>query len=472
MVLMELLRLEDVVVHRGLKKILDGISLAISSGEILVLSGPNGCGKSTILETSAGLLNLQKGSVYHNSDKDKLDLLKDYTGRWKKQQIFGLTLQKDGMCIDLTVKEHMNFLSKSYGIKIVDKDVNSTLSEWGLGHRVADKINSLSGGLKRRLSVLTGLWPAMNSSSPILTILDEPSEGLDEIGVKLLVSEISRLKNADHSFLISTHDERCSSLATSIGTWNESNEFIINPNKENMKRKEGKIEGRFDPKEITDSFLEISAILDLRTWRTFSTRGVAGALTLLLIMALNPPAMNTGSERWIAGLILLPGIVAALMPPVQLAWFNEERASDWWRALKGGGLTQKTVNYAEITMIPLALIFTFLCPFIISNLIANSDIPNGWVLLYGVITIPFFAGATAAIHSAISSLPRAQTGIPILLLLFVTYPFMIATEGLAMLIQNPDSINDISWNSPISSLVFTIGILTIVSMSASILSDH
>ena len=472
MISMELLKFEEVVVHRGLNRILNKISFSLASGEILTLSGPNGCGKSTILESAAGLLNLQEGSILHNSTKNKLEILRDHTGKWKKQQMFGLTLQKDGMCIDLTVKEHLTFVSKSYGVSISDEYLENIVSDWGLSHRIADKISSLSGGLRRRLAVLTGLWPAMNNSNPVLTILDEPSEGLDSSGVEKLISEITRLKNAGHSFLISTHDERCISISTSFGNWKNNNEFSITNNDNVIDGNEEIIKENVDSNLETDSFLEISAILDLRTWRTFSTRGVAGALTLLLIMALDPPGMNSGSERWIAGLILLPGIVSALMPPVQLTWFNEERAGDWWRATKGSGLTQKTVNYAEITMIPLAILFTLLCPFAISNLIGNSVIPTGWVLLYAVLVIPFFGGATAALHSAINSLPRIQTGIPILLLMFVMYPFMIATDGLAMLIENSNSINDISWNSPISSLGLTIGILTIVSMSASILSEH
>ncbi len=473
MVSMELLKFEKVVVFRGLNRILDGIDLEINSGEVLVLSGPNGCGKSTLLETAAGLLKLQEGVVSHNSAQNNLGVLREHTGKWKKQQMFGLTLQQDGMCVDLTVKEHLHFISKAYGINVSGEEIDTVFSEWGLAHRVADKISSLSGGLRRRLAVLSGLWPAMNSNTPILTILDEPSEGLDNSGVNTLISEINRLKNAEHSFLISTHDERCISLATSNGVWSEKNEFIITSKSDNQNDDiNEEIKDNIDLKNSTDTFLEMSAMLDLRTWRTVSTRGVAAALTLLLIMALDPPAMSMNSERWIAGLILLPGVVAALMPPVQLTWFREERAGDWWRALKGGGLTQKTINYAEITMVPLAFIFTLLGPFAITKLIGNTVMPTGWIILYCVASIPFFAGATAALHSAINSLPRIQTGIPILLLLFVTYPFMIATDGLAMLITNPDSINTISWNSPISSLVLTIGILTIVSMSANILSEH
>ena len=82
-----LLSLEKVTVNRGLNPVLDNFSLRVNSGEIVGLSGENGCGKKTVIETAAGLLSLSEGSVKHPSGSG-LQGSADFSGTRKRLEPF------------------------------------------------------------------------------------------------------------------------------------------------------------------------------------------------------------------------------------------------------------------------------------------------------------------------------------------------------------------------------------------------
>ena len=154
-----LLELSSLSVRRGRNMVLNSIDLKISSGEIVILIGENGSGKSTLLEASAGLLPLSNGEVRHSGQ-----LVRDSHGRRNKPSPFGLTLQNGGFSQDELVEERIATAIEVSG-SITDADwISSRLDEWGLRHRAKDRIAWLSGGMKRRVGVLSGIVPGLGEN--------------------------------------------------------------------------------------------------------------------------------------------------------------------------------------------------------------------------------------------------------------------------------------------------------------------
>ena len=86
---MGIIELSKVSVRRGRSQILDSWSISIDSGEVVCLSGDNGCGKSTVIETAAGLIPMEKGSSQISGQ-----IIRDSEGRRGRTK-FGLCLQED-----------------------------------------------------------------------------------------------------------------------------------------------------------------------------------------------------------------------------------------------------------------------------------------------------------------------------------------------------------------------------------------
>ena len=173
-----LIQISGLEIHRGNRLIISDFDFELSEGEVVTLVGPNGCGKTTLLESSAGMHTISSGSIYWRDDLSGMKLVRDSDGRRNPLPPMGLTLQKNGISGEETVQERMKTVLTVSGCDFDDIKVQELLDCWGLKHRSSDRVSQLSGGLARRLSVLSGLAPALLSKKSRVVLLDEPSKGI------------------------------------------------------------------------------------------------------------------------------------------------------------------------------------------------------------------------------------------------------------------------------------------------------
>ena len=164
----------------GTNKILQGISLSIEDGERIALLGSNGAGKTTLLKIISGQLKQNKGTI-----NSKLDF----------QSEIGMMPQGDILIDDLKVKEIVNL--KAYMNRLREKNIDSLLEKVDLKDQKDKFVSSLSGGQKRRLSLLLAIL-----NNPKLIFLDEPTTGMDLESVDKFWE---LLKKQDVTSVIVTH---------------------------------------------------------------------------------------------------------------------------------------------------------------------------------------------------------------------------------------------------------------------------
>ena len=201
-----LAQVKEIEVHRGSSKVLEGASVNIRAGEVISILGDNGSGKTTLIEAFAGILSLRSGEVVWYEGGEPI-LVRDSDGRRNPPPPMGLMLQKGGISGDETVFERLSVSLSVAGIHPSEEQLADLLGHWGLLHRSEDRVAHLSGGLRRRLSILCGLAPAVLSETPRVVLLDEPSEGLDDTAKETLKGWIRALSSRKHGVLVATHDK-------------------------------------------------------------------------------------------------------------------------------------------------------------------------------------------------------------------------------------------------------------------------
>ncbi len=195
-------KLEIKNIKKNIKKtqILNGISLEISSGEIVGLLGPNGAGKTTTFYTVCGLVQASSGKVYFdNKDITKLPL--------HKRALLGIGYlpQESSIFQDLSVEDNLMLAAE---IVIKDKNeqykrIEDLLEVFNI-EPIRKRIGvNLSGGERRRTEIARALV-----SKPKFLLLDEPFAGVDPIAVKDIQNIIVQLSKRDIGILITDHNVR------------------------------------------------------------------------------------------------------------------------------------------------------------------------------------------------------------------------------------------------------------------------
>ena len=318
-----LLSLNGVSVRRGTSLVLSDVSLDVRSGQLVLLNDKNGAGKSTIIEVAAGLLPLEQGQVLH-----KGDVLIDASGSSKRPKFaFGLTLQSDGCVGSLRVEEHLLNALDLAGGRI---DVDPWLERYNLAHRKHDLIAHLSGGQRRKVAMLAGMLPGFVGQAPRVLLLDEPAAGLDAASRTLLVEDLHELRNRGNAIVLASHHIDFTGCATHLlsGNTMEANEAFEESKgvKDDMNASLHKNNPAF----------RTGFLLNQRTLSTVASNGIAGFLTLGILLALVDASAVDSSLMQASGLFLSAAFAAGLVGDNMVSMLHEHRALDWWKAHRQG----------------------------------------------------------------------------------------------------------------------------------------
>ncbi|SNS60027.1 lipooligosaccharide transport system ATP-binding protein [Micrococcales bacterium KH10] len=190
-----MLRATDLVKTYGEKCAVDGIDFEVPAGESFGLLGPNGAGKSTTMRMVGAVSTRTSG---------ELEILgldpNDYGPEIRSQ--LGVVPQADNLDVDLRVRDNLLVYGRYFGLdrKIVARRADELLEFAQLSDRKTARVDDLSGGMKRRLTIARALI-----NEPAMLLLDEPTTGLDPQARHILWDRLFQLKERGITLILTTH---------------------------------------------------------------------------------------------------------------------------------------------------------------------------------------------------------------------------------------------------------------------------
>jgi ABC-2 type transport system ATP-binding protein len=180
----------------GSRFVLENISLNVEKGSIYGFLGQNGAGKTTTIKLLSGLSIPTQGQII----VDGMDLSLESE---KIKQIMGLAPQDSGFYAERTALSHMIYYGRLKHLSKKESLEQSRvlLDRVGLGNEMFKKVSSFSHGMKTRLGVAQALL-----NSPKILVLDEPTNGLDPIGIRQIREIIREHNNKGVTIFLSSHN--------------------------------------------------------------------------------------------------------------------------------------------------------------------------------------------------------------------------------------------------------------------------
>jgi ABC-2 type transport system ATP-binding protein len=219
---------------------LDGISLEVGAGKFFGLLGPNGAGKTTLINSIVSLARPDSGSV-------KVFGRDAYQEFREARRMIGVSPQEINLDKFLTVEETMLFHAGYYGVpkeKALER-AGELLERFALTDKRKQRVNTLSGGMKRRVLFARALM-----HDPKVLFLDEPTAGVDvELRYKLW-GYIRELNHGGLTILLTTHYlEEAEALCEEIA--------LINGGRITAQGTSGELKERYDAATIEEVYLKV-----------------------------------------------------------------------------------------------------------------------------------------------------------------------------------------------------------------------
>lgn len=187
---------------------LNNVSLNINEGEIFGLLGPNGAGKTTLISMLCGLVKPTSGHF-------TIDDLSYSNHSSKIKKIIGVVPQEYALYPTLTARENLHYFGSMYGLKGSDlKDkVIETLDLLGLLKFADKRVETFSGGMKRRVNLIAGIL-----HKPKVLFLDEPTVGVDVQSKNAIIDYLKVLNENGTSIIYTSHhlaeaEDFCTNIA-------------------------------------------------------------------------------------------------------------------------------------------------------------------------------------------------------------------------------------------------------------------
>ena len=199
---------EAIIEIRGLKKrfgelvVLDGVDLAVRTGETMVIMGLSGTGKSVLVKHVLGLLKPDEGEV----TVDGLNLAR--AGRLQRTSVLrkiGMSFQNAALFDSMSARENVAFPLREHlelGEDEIQRRVDDALRLVGLPELKGAYPSELSGGMRKRVGLARALI-----LDPEIVMFDEPTTGLDPILGDMIIETIRRTREAvGYTCVVVTHD--------------------------------------------------------------------------------------------------------------------------------------------------------------------------------------------------------------------------------------------------------------------------
>lgn len=202
------LQIDDLHKWFGSHHVLDGFNLRVEKGEVLGLLGPNGCGKSTVLNIVSKLLSYDVGQVRLMGEP-----LSELS--YRARGLVGLCTQHCALYPDLLPAENLHFFARLYGLSSLERKqrVEELMSSFALEKFANTRVGQLSGGWQQRLHLAVSLI-----HRPMLIVLDEPTAAVDLEARMDLWRLIEGLRDSGTTILLTSHhlaeaERLCSKVA-------------------------------------------------------------------------------------------------------------------------------------------------------------------------------------------------------------------------------------------------------------------